>query len=86
MKKADANPQQNIVTDAINAHAEDILTDVRAILKLVRQNNLMEAVDGVVMSTSGGAGKTKGTDALFGRSIRSKKKKCGKKNCKCGDK
>jgi|TARA_R100000231_G_scaffold80526_1_gene61913 hypothetical protein len=45
MKKADANPQQNIVTDAINAHAEDILTDVRAILKLVRQNNLMEAVD-----------------------------------------
>lgn len=41
---------------------------------------------GVVMSTSGGAGKTKGTDALFGRSIRSKKKKCGKKNCKCGDK
>ena len=45
MKKADANPQQNIVTDAINAHAEDILTDVRAILKLVRQNNIMEAVD-----------------------------------------
>ena len=45
MKKADANPQQNIVTDAINAHAEDILTDVRAILRLVRQNNLMEAVD-----------------------------------------
>ena len=25
MKKADANPQQNIVTDAINAHAEDII-------------------------------------------------------------
>ena len=45
MKKADANPQQNIVTDAINAHAEDILTDVRAILRLVRQNNIMEAVD-----------------------------------------
>tara|TARA_R100000152_G_C6618559_1_gene70041 strand:- start:418 stop:576 length:159 start_codon:yes stop_codon:yes gene_type:complete len=42
---------------------------------------------GVVMSTSGGAGKTKGTDSLFGQSIRSKK--CGKKkckNCKCGDK
>jgi len=48
MKKADANPQQNIVTDAINAHAEDILTDVRAILRLVRQNNLMEAVDMLV--------------------------------------
>ena len=45
MKKADANPDQNLVTDAINAHAEDILTDVRAILKLVRQNNIMEAVD-----------------------------------------
>ena len=45
MKKADANPDQNLVADAINAHAEDILTDVRAILKLVRQNNLMEAVD-----------------------------------------
>mgnify|MGYP003134464834 FL=1 len=45
MKKADANPQQNIVTDAINAHAEDVLTDVRAILRLVRQNNLTEAVD-----------------------------------------
>ena len=45
MKKADANPDQNLVTDAINAHAEDILTDVRAILSLVRQNKNMDAVD-----------------------------------------
>ena len=41
---------------------------------------------GVVMSTGGGAGKTTGTDSLVGQRIRSKKKKCGKKNCKCGDK
>ena len=45
MKKADANPDQNVVTDAINAHSEDILTDVRAILSLVRQNKNMDAVD-----------------------------------------
>ena len=45
MKKADANPDQNLVTDAINAHAEDILTDVRAILSLVRQDKNMDAVD-----------------------------------------
>ena len=45
MKKADANPDQNLVANAINAHAEDILTDVRAILSLVRQNKNMDAVD-----------------------------------------
>ena len=45
MKKADATPDQNLVANAINAHAEDILTDVRAILSLVRQNKNMDAVD-----------------------------------------
>ena len=45
MKKADANPDQNLVANAINAHSEDILTDVRAILKLVRQDKIMDAVD-----------------------------------------
>ena len=45
MKKADDNPDQNLVANAIYAHAEDILTDVRAILSLVRQNKNMDAVD-----------------------------------------
>ena len=45
MKKADVNSDENVVANAVNAHAEDILTDIRAAIKLLRRDSVMDAVD-----------------------------------------
>ena len=45
MKKTDASDEQNIVTNAINAHSEEILVDIRAVKTLIRRNSLTQAID-----------------------------------------
>ena len=45
MKKADASEDQVFVTNTINAFAEEIVEDIKAVINLLRRNEVMQAVD-----------------------------------------
>ena len=45
MKKADASEEQVVVTNTINAFAEEMVEDIKAVINLLRRNEIMQAVD-----------------------------------------
>ena len=45
MKKADASEEQVVVTNTINAFAEEMVEDIKAVINLLRRNEVMQAVD-----------------------------------------
>ena len=45
MKKADASEDQVFVTNTINAFAEEMVEDIKAVINLLRRNEVMQAVD-----------------------------------------
>ena len=45
MEKADASEDQVFVTNTINAFAEEMVEDIKAVINLLRRNEVMQAVD-----------------------------------------
>ena len=45
MEKADASEDQVFVTNTINAFADEIVEDIKAVINLLRRNEVMQAVD-----------------------------------------
>lgn len=45
MKKADASEEQVVVTNTINAFAEEMVEDIKNVINLLRRNEVMQAVD-----------------------------------------